>query len=52
MELAQDRVQSQTLVLAMLDPLTVLPECQLMEVVSMGDGWNWCRIVSNHGLWY
>ena len=30
MELAQDRVQSRTLVLAVLNRLALLPECQLM----------------------
>jgi hypothetical protein len=50
MELAQNRVQSRSLVLAVLNRLALLPECQLMKVVGVGGRWNWLRIVSSRGV--
>jgi hypothetical protein len=56
MELAQNRVQWQALVLAVLN-LWVLPQPVNSQepifgksVVRMGGGWNWLRIMSNEGL--
>jgi hypothetical protein len=54
MELAQDRVQWRTLVLAVLNLRVLLPESLLiskMDIREMGGGWNWLRAVSSGGLW-
>jgi hypothetical protein len=56
MELAQDRVQWEAFVLS-VEPLgsaaTVLVIWILgRQVVRMGGGWNWLRIVSTGRLWY
>jgi hypothetical protein len=54
-ELAQDRVQWRALVSAVLNLRVLLPENLLisnMDLMEMGGGLNWLRIVSSGGLWY
>jgi hypothetical protein len=59
MELAQDRVQWQAFLLAMLNLRVLLPESYLISKKNLreigsedGSGWNWLRIVTNGRLWY